>query len=135
MIEDLRLRNYSPETIQTYVRYIADFAGHFGRSPAELGPPHVRDYQVFLLDEKNGCTAGCKTGISTYELAEYNPPGIHDDQEGFCVLEGTGWARVGAVEFPIAPEGSFIVPAHHEHSLKKDPDSPPLKVFWFHAAV
>ena len=89
----------------------------------------------FLLDEKNGCTAGCKTGVSAYELAEYNKPGVHDDQEGFYVIEGSGWAKVGDQEFRVEPEGSFIVPAHQEHSLKKDLESVPLKVFWFHAAV
>ena len=89
----------------------------------------------FLLDEKNGCVAGCKTGVSVYSLAEYNNPGVHDDQEGFFVVEGSGWAKVGDKEFPIEPDSSFIVPAHYEHSLKKDTDSGPLKVFWFHAAV
>lgn len=57
MIDDLRLRNYSPETILSYVRCIADFAGHFGRSPAELGASHIRSYQVFLLDEKRVSTS------------------------------------------------------------------------------
>lgn len=96
------------------------------------GEGHV---SYFLLDDGNGCVAGCKTGISVYELSEYNAPGLHDDQEGFCVMEGSGWAKVGDKEFPIEPEGSFIVPAHQEHSLKKNPESVPLKVFWFHAAV
>ena len=42
MIEDMRIRNYSPHTQKAYVRYAARFAGHFGRSPVELGPEHVR---------------------------------------------------------------------------------------------
>lgn len=96
------------------------------------GEGHV---SYFLLDEKNGCVAGCKTGVSVYALSEYNKPGVHDDQEGFYVVEGSGWAKVGDEEFPIEPGGSFIVPAHKEHSVKKDPDSGPLMVFWFHAAV
>ena len=89
----------------------------------------------WLLDEKHGCAAGCCTGVSIYELSEYSEPGSHDDQEGFYVIEGSGWARVGDQEFRIEPEGSFVVPAKTEHSLKKDASSGPLKVFWFHAAV
>lgn len=52
MIEDLRIRNYSPRTIDTYVRCVASFAAHFGRSPAKLDAADVRTYQVFLVDEK-----------------------------------------------------------------------------------
>jgi site-specific recombinase XerD len=52
MIEDLRVRNYSPRTIDTYVRCVAAFAKHFGRSPGDLGSEHVHRWQVYLLDEK-----------------------------------------------------------------------------------
>lgn len=88
-----------------------------------------------LLDEKNGCAAGCFTGVSMYDMTEYSEPGKHEDQEGFYVIEGTGWARVGDQEFRIEPEGSFMVPAQTAHTLKRDRDSDPLKVFWFHAPV
>ena len=52
LIEDLRLRNYSPETVKAYVRYVAQFARHFGRSPALLTPEHARQYQLHLLEKK-----------------------------------------------------------------------------------
>ena len=49
MIDDLRIRNYSRDTINNYVRLVARFAEHFGRSPERLGPEHIRDYQLHLL--------------------------------------------------------------------------------------
>jgi site-specific recombinase XerD len=51
MLEDLRLRNYSPSTQTTYVRQVARFAKHFGKSPHLLGPAEVRAFQVHLADE------------------------------------------------------------------------------------
>ena len=52
MIEDLRIRNYSAKTIEAYVSLTARFALHFGKSPELLGPEHIRQYQVFLVEEK-----------------------------------------------------------------------------------
>jgi integrase/recombinase XerD len=48
-IDDLRLRNKSPRTIETYVLRVALFAKHFGRSPELLGPEEIRAYQQHLL--------------------------------------------------------------------------------------
>lgn len=52
LIEDLRLRNRSQKTIDTYVRHVKQFAEFFGRSPEVLGPEHVRQYQLSLLERK-----------------------------------------------------------------------------------
>ena len=49
-LDDLRLRNYSPRTIDCYVSQIASFARHFGRSPELLSPDDVRTFQLHLLD-------------------------------------------------------------------------------------
>jgi integrase/recombinase XerD len=51
-IDDLRLRNYAPRTIDTYVSQVASFAKHFGRSPELLGPNEVRDFQLHLLERR-----------------------------------------------------------------------------------
>jgi integrase/recombinase XerD len=49
MLEDMQIRNYSPHTIDGYLRYVAQFAKHFHTSPDRLGPEHIRTYQLHLL--------------------------------------------------------------------------------------
>jgi integrase/recombinase XerD len=52
MLEELQLRNYSPNTQRAYVRCVADFAKHFKAAPDRLGPQHIREYQLFLVQQK-----------------------------------------------------------------------------------
>ena len=51
-IDDLRLRNYSPRTIETYVTGVVRLAKHFKRSPDQLGPDDIRAFQLHLLGRK-----------------------------------------------------------------------------------
>ena len=88
-----------------------------------------------LLDEKNGCVSDCMSGISVYSQTQFTPPAEHSFQEGFLVLSGTGEAQVANEVFFLEPEMSFLVPAHHPHSLRSNHETTPLVLFWFHAGV
>ena len=52
LIDDLRLRNYAPRTITTYVAAVAHFARHCGRSPEQLDAEAIRQYQLHLLAQR-----------------------------------------------------------------------------------
>jgi integrase/recombinase XerD len=52
MIDDLHLRNYSRKTVDAYVRSVAQFSQHFRKSPEHLGPEHIREYQIFLVNTR-----------------------------------------------------------------------------------
>jgi len=88
-----------------------------------------------LIGQDNGATRGFCLGVSSYYLETYTEPGVHDDQEGFYVLEGTGKAKVGDEEFEIRPGSAFIAQKGVPHSIKKDSGSMPVKVLWTHGAV
>lgn len=86
-----------------------------------------------LLGEENGCRAGCRTGLLVYRQTEFIQGGVHEDQEGFYVLEGRGRAKVGEEVFSLEPGTSFIAPAGMEHYICRDADCPYIKLFFFHA--
>jgi integrase/recombinase XerD len=52
MLEELQRRNYSAGTIRLYLQHVAAFAQHFHRSPDQLGAEDIRQYQLFLIQEK-----------------------------------------------------------------------------------
>jgi integrase/recombinase XerD len=52
MLEDMQLRNLSPETQRSYIHYIAEYAGHFNTSPDQLAPEAIREYQLFLTNDR-----------------------------------------------------------------------------------
>jgi integrase/recombinase XerD len=52
LIDDLRLRNYSPRTIEAYVAGVARLAKHFHRSPDQLGVEQLRVFQLHLLEQQ-----------------------------------------------------------------------------------
>jgi site-specific recombinase XerD len=52
MVEDMKIRNLSPNTIDAYTYHVDKFCQFFGKSAEELGPEEIRQYQVHLVDEK-----------------------------------------------------------------------------------
>ena len=52
MADDLKLRNYSANTIDTYTWHVTKFCEYFGKPPERLGPKHIREYQLFLVNDK-----------------------------------------------------------------------------------
>jgi len=53
MTEDLRVRNYAPKTLTTYIERVARFANYFGKCPSQLGPEDIRTFQVYLVQERH----------------------------------------------------------------------------------
>jgi len=56
---NLRIRNYAPSTVRCYIRAVAEFAKYFDKSPDLLGPEEIRQWQLYLLNEK-------RVKLSTY---------------------------------------------------------------------
>lgn len=52
MLADLQLKGITPRTQKTYLREVRNFAKHFGKSPEQLGENEVREYLLYLLNER-----------------------------------------------------------------------------------
>ena len=82
MIDDMRIRNLSPHTQLSYVRQVSLFARHFGKSPAQLGPEDIRQYQVYLVNDKKLAPGSVLMDVErdhsnlqeTADLADYPQP-------------------------------------------------------------
>jgi len=51
-IDDLRIRNYAPSTIEAYLAGVVRLVKHFGRSPDQLGLEDLRAFQIHLLQSR-----------------------------------------------------------------------------------
>lgn len=52
MLEDMQLRNFAAGTQRSYTHYVADFANYYGVNPTKLGLDDIRNYQLFLVEQR-----------------------------------------------------------------------------------
>lgn len=93
MTEDLKIRNYSPKTIQCYTSSVAKFAQHFGKSPGVLGAEEIRKYQIYLVETKNISWSAFKQTVAALRF-----------------LYGTTMAQHGMVEYIPYPRNERKLP-------------------------
>jgi integrase/recombinase XerD len=68
MIEDMRVRNFSPNTQRSYVHYVAEFARHYNLSPERLGLEHIRAYQLYLAEQRQLSAASINCFVSAAQF-------------------------------------------------------------------
>lgn len=52
MIEEMQLRGYADRTVEAYVHAVSQLAQHYRRSPDRITEEEVREYLLFLTNEK-----------------------------------------------------------------------------------
>jgi site-specific recombinase XerD len=68
MIEDMCLRNFASTTQRSYIHYVAEFAKYFNRSPQELDLEAVRQYQLYLTQERKLSPQSINTFVSAVQF-------------------------------------------------------------------
>ena len=52
LAEDMQLRNQADATIDAYTYHVDKFCQFFGQPADQLGPEEIRQYQLYLVNEK-----------------------------------------------------------------------------------
>ena len=52
MLDELQRRNYAQNTVRAYISAVEEFAAYFRKCPDQLGPEHIRAYQVHLFRDR-----------------------------------------------------------------------------------
>src|SRR5215467_14037388 len=68
MIGDMCIRNFAPTTQRSYVHYVAGLAKYFHRDPAELDLEAIRQYQLYLSQERKLSPQSINTFVSAVQF-------------------------------------------------------------------
>jgi len=83
MIEDMQIRNLTPNTQRVYVAQVVHFACHFRKSPDLLGPPEIRTWLIHLTRERRLAASSIIVTVSAlrffYMVTLKRPWVVEDD--------------------------------------------------------
>jgi site-specific recombinase XerD len=68
MIEDMQLRGLSARTQETYLRVIRQLAEHYGKSPDQLSEEELRQYFLYLKNDKHASRSSCTQVLSALKF-------------------------------------------------------------------
>ena len=68
MIREMRIRNYSPRSINTYVSVISHLAQHFNTSPEQLTVDQVKDYLHYKIKNRSCSVSLVNQTISALKI-------------------------------------------------------------------
>jgi integrase/recombinase XerD len=64
----MRIRNFATTTQRSYIHYVAEFAKYFNRSPEELDLEAVRQYQLYLAQDRKLSPQSINTFVSAVQF-------------------------------------------------------------------
>jgi len=67
-IEDMQLRGLAPTTQRSYIHYVAEFANFYHTSPEHLDLEAVRQYELYLLQERKLSPESINTFLSAVQF-------------------------------------------------------------------
>lgn len=68
MYEEMRVRNYSPRSIKTYISLVSATSKHFGKSPEYISIAELKEYLFHRVEVKNLSASGVNQTISAFKI-------------------------------------------------------------------
>lgn len=68
MIEDMQLRGLSERTQETYIRVVRQLAEHYGKPPDQLSEAQLRQYFLYLKNDKHASRSSCTQVLSALKF-------------------------------------------------------------------
>ena len=68
MLEELQRRNYAQSTVEAYTSALRDFAKYFNKPPDQLGPEHIRHFQLYLIRDRKLATNTVKQRMAAVQF-------------------------------------------------------------------
>ena len=99
MADDMKLRNYSQKTIDTYTYHVGRFAQHLGKSLEQATPEDVRSFQLHLIEVR-------KVGWVGRPTADGSGWGRSNESAVVCEVVETSNISADSVRGGPAPERS-----------------------------
>jgi len=63
MLADMQLRGLAPKTQAAYLRAVRQLAEHYNKSPDQITEEELRDYFLYLKNEKKASRSGCTIAL------------------------------------------------------------------------
>ncbi len=132
MSEDMQLRNLAPSTIDAYTYHVDKFCRFFGKPAEQLGLDEIRQYQLYLVNEKKVSWSSFNQAVCglrfLYEVTLAKPwtvrhipfgkrpkklPTVLSDQEASCLLQCVKHPKHRAVLLTCYAAGLRLAEATH----------------------
>ena len=132
MIQDMQIRNFAASTIDSYTWHVDKFCQHFGKMPEELGLEEIRQYQLYLVNQKKASWSSFNQAVCglrfLYEVTLGKPwaiqhipfgkrpkklPVVLSDQEASRLIECTENPKHRAVVLKCYAAGLRLAKATH----------------------
>jgi site-specific recombinase XerD len=72
MLTTMKLKNLSDRTIEAYITQVSKYSQLFGKSPDKLGEEEVRQYLLYLRDERKASYSGINIAYSALKYFYVN---------------------------------------------------------------
>ena len=101
MLEELERRNYSANTVRTYIRTVEDLARYFKRRPDQLGPEHIRQYQAHLFRDRKLAANSVAQRVAALRFFLHQDAGARVEPGSSALPDETA----PTAQHPLSPRG------------------------------